>query len=177
MVARSASSDGKLCTRVPPSETPVVTLLCAAGEHAQEDVGARPVFQPVVDRPHLQVHALETMEGAFDPAQAFVSAYGRTVVQGFGVQGFGGQAGAHRLETVETGFLGDRLGVAVEREAGVADLGSSARLNRHPYSLVCDPSAIRLRRVKRSRHQRGCRCQIGCVITPSLLSGEMCALL
>ncbi len=34
MVARSASSDGKLCTGVATSETPIVTVLCAAGERA-----------------------------------------------------------------------------------------------------------------------------------------------
>jgi hypothetical protein len=36
------------------------------GEHAQEDVGADAVGQPMVDRPNLEIDRLECAEGALD---------------------------------------------------------------------------------------------------------------
>ena len=39
------------------------------GEHAQEDVGANAVGQPMVDRPHLEIDGLQAAEGALDESQ------------------------------------------------------------------------------------------------------------
>src|SRR5208283_391798 len=79
------------------------------GEHAEEDVGTHAVFEPVVDRPDMEVDGLDRPDGVLDQTQGFVAFDGFAVVE----RGFG-QAGAHGVEAVEGGLLGDLGGLAGE---------------------------------------------------------------
>ena len=85
-------------------------------EHAQEDVGAHPLGQPVVDRADMEVDGLDRADGPLDQAEGFVAPdRGGVVERG------GGQAGAHDVEPVEGGLGGDLGASAGEGEAGVGD--------------------------------------------------------
>src|SRR5271165_5328024 len=87
------------------------------GEHAEEDVGTHAVFEPVVDRPDMEVDGLDRPDGVLDQTQGFVAFDGFAVVE----RGFG-QAGAHGVEAVEGGLLGDLGGLAGEGEGRVGDV-------------------------------------------------------
>jgi len=67
-------------------------------------VRADAVFGPVVDRPHEQVDGLQGAEGALDVGQRLVVAH-----RVLGTHALLGQAGAHDVDAVEGGFLGDAL--------------------------------------------------------------------
>ena len=43
------------------------------GEHAEEDVGAHAVFEPVVDRPDMEVEGLDRPDGVLDPGSGICS--------------------------------------------------------------------------------------------------------
>src|SRR5208282_974512 len=43
------------------------------GEHAEEDVGTHAVFEPVVDRPDMEVDGLDRPDGVLDQTQGFVA--------------------------------------------------------------------------------------------------------
>ena len=86
-------------------------------QHAQKHVGAHPVGQPVVDRPDLQIDALEAAEGALDQAQRLVTAHRSGVVEYRG-----GQAGAHDIDAVEGRLGGDFLGLAGKAKAIVGNV-------------------------------------------------------
>ena len=82
------------------------------GEHAQEDVGADAVGEPMVDRPDLEIDGLQAAEGALDePATC------RRAPSGI-IEGVGGQAGADHVDAVERRLGGDRVRLAGEAEAG-----------------------------------------------------------
>src|SRR5436189_3526195 len=87
-----------------------------AGEHAQEDMGAHPGRQPMVDRAQVQIDGLEAAKGALDPGEALVGA--DHVV---GRQGFVFDAGADDIKAVEPGFAGDAGWVAAKGEAVFAE--------------------------------------------------------
>ena len=65
----------------------------------EEHVGANPIPQPVVDRPDMQIDRLEAAKGAFHHGQGFVR-----LDRGVVGKGVLGQAGAHGVEAVESGF-------------------------------------------------------------------------
>jgi hypothetical protein len=46
-----------------------------AGEHAQEDVDAHAILQPMVDRADLQIHRFERAEGVLDLCEGLVAAH------------------------------------------------------------------------------------------------------
>ena len=98
------------------------------GEHAQEDVGAHPVGQPVVDRPDLEVDRLHAAERPFDKGERLVGADGTGIVEGRD-----GQAGAHHVEAVEGGLGGDRCRLAGEAEA------SSVMVISKCLAILCRP--------------------------------------
>ena len=83
-----------------------------AGEHAQEDMGAHPRCQPMVDRSQVQIDSLETAEGALDAGEALIGAD-----HALGCQGFVVDAGADDIKAVEPGLGGDAVGIAHEGEA------------------------------------------------------------
>src|SRR6516165_926203 len=83
-------------------ETLAHVPLDMAGEHAQEDMGAHPGRQPMVDRAQMQIDGLEAAKGALDPGEALVGA--DHVV---GRQGFVFDAGTDDIKAVEPGFVGD----------------------------------------------------------------------
>src|SRR5678816_1994033 len=62
------------------------------GEHAEKDMRAHAIGEPVIDRPHVQINGLDAAEGALDLAERFVAAYGCRIVQHVGRQ-----AGAHYI--------------------------------------------------------------------------------
>ena len=82
------------------------------GEHAQEDVGAHAVCQPVVDRADLEIDRLQAAERPLDQGERLVGAHRPDVVEGRG-----GQAGAHDVEPVQRRFGGDLPRLAGEAEA------------------------------------------------------------
>ena len=87
-----------------------------AGEHAQEDVGAHPRREPVVDRPQVEIDSLEAAESALDPGEALIGAD-----HVFGRQGFVLDAGADDIKAVEPGLVGDAGVVAGKGEAVFGD--------------------------------------------------------
>ena len=78
-----------------------------AGEHAQEDMGAHPRHEPVVDRAEVQVDGLQAAKGALDAGEVLVGGNDSIARQGFVLD-----AGADDVKTVEPGFGGDASGVA-----------------------------------------------------------------
>src|SRR6516165_1947233 len=87
-----------------------------AGEHAQEDMGAHPRRQPVVDWAEVQIDGLQAAEGALDMGKVLVgpdNALGR--------QRFALDAGADDVKTIEPGLSSDARGVAGEAEAVFGD--------------------------------------------------------
>src|SRR5436189_2371590 len=87
-----------------------------AGEHAQEDMGAHPRRQPMVDRSQVQIDGLETAEGALDAGEALIGAD-----HALGRQGFVLDAGADDIKAVEPGLLGDAEGTAGKGKAVFTD--------------------------------------------------------
>ena len=71
-------------------------------EHAHEDVGAHMVLGAVVNRPHKQVHSLETTKGPLDNGEAFVFAHGV-----FSRKLRLGLAGADDVDAIEPSLTGD----------------------------------------------------------------------
>ena len=147
-VARSASSERKLCTGRPSSVRPVVCLVTAAGErwacattlvrerlggllvgvveqhrrqalthvpfeivgqHAEEDMRAHAIGQPVIDRPDLEIDGLDAAERPLHQGEGFVAAH-----RGRVVERLGGQAGAHDVDAIDGGLGGDLGGLAGE---------------------------------------------------------------
>ena len=87
-----------------------------AGEHAQEDMGAHPRHEPVVDRAKVQVDGLQATKGALDAGEVLVGA-DDTV----GRQGFVLDAGTDDVKAVKPGFGGNAGGVAGKAEAVFGD--------------------------------------------------------
>src|SRR6267154_2694566 len=87
-----------------------------AGEHAQENMGAHPRRQPMVDRSQVQIDSLETAEGALDAGETFIGAD-----HALGRQGFVLDAGADDIKAVEPGLCGDADGTAGKGEAVFTD--------------------------------------------------------
>src|SRR5262249_12745335 len=87
-----------------------------AGEHAQEDMGAHPRREPVVDRTKVKVGGLQAAKGALDAGEVLVG--GNDTI---GRQGFVLDAGADNVKTVEPGFGGDASGVAGKGETVFGD--------------------------------------------------------
>ena len=87
-----------------------------AGEHAQEDMGAHPRGEPVVDRPDVQIDGLQAAEGALDAGEALVGA--DHVIGG---QSFVLDTGADDIKAVEPRLGGDAVGIAGEGEAVCGD--------------------------------------------------------
>ena len=83
------------------------------GEHAQEDVGAHALFEPVVDRPDLRDRPSLGSGRRARPREGFVA-----LDRGGVVERGGGQAGAHDIDAVERGLGGDLGALAGEGEAG-----------------------------------------------------------
>jgi hypothetical protein len=70
----------------------------------------------VEDRADLEIGGLDRAERPLDAAQDLVCFDGGSIVEQLGRQ-----AGAHDVDTVEGGFLGDGVGLAAELEAGLPD--------------------------------------------------------
>src|SRR5271169_4482386 len=87
-----------------------------AGEHAQEDMGAHPRRQPMVDRSQVQIDSLQAAKGALDAGEALIGAD-----HALGRQGFVFDAGADDIKAVEPGLVGDAVGIAGKGEAVVTD--------------------------------------------------------
>ncbi len=118
----------------------------AAGEHAEEDVGADAIGEAVVDGPDLEVHPLEAAEGALDPAEALAGAD-----RVFGPHLAGGHVGADHADAVERRLFGDALLVALAGEAVVghgglevpADLaGAQGPVGAHGDALLAPQRAV-----------------------------------
>src|ERR1700736_3400806 len=82
-----------------------------AGEHAQEDMGAHPRRQPVMDRAEVQVDGLQAAKGALDAGEALIRANhvigGQDVIL---------DAGADDIKAVEPSLVGDAGRVAAKGE-------------------------------------------------------------
>ena len=91
-------------------------MLDVIGEHAQEDVGAHARRRPVEDRTQMDVDGLQGAERALDLGKTFVGADSRGVIERFLRQ-----AGAHDINSVQRRLGRDRRGLAMEREAILAD--------------------------------------------------------
>src|SRR5215467_12351145 len=87
-----------------------------AGEHAQEDMGAHPRRQPVVDWAEVQIDGLQAAEGALDMGKVLVG-----TDNALGRQGFVLDAGTDGVKTIEPGLSSDARGVAGEAEAVFGD--------------------------------------------------------
>src|SRR5215472_2835955 len=87
-----------------------------AGEHAEEDMGAHPRGEPVVDRADVQIDGLEAAKGALDPSQPLVGADHVICRQGLILK-----AGADDIKAVEPCLLGDAGLVAAKGEAVLGD--------------------------------------------------------
>ena len=105
----SKSSGAKRAAHVP---------LDVVGEHAEEDVGADPAFEAVVDGAHLEIDGLVAAERPFDPAQALVGP-DRLFRREFP----GGHVGADDVDSVQRGLFGDAALIARVGEAVVGALG------------------------------------------------------
>ena len=81
------------------------------GQHAKEDVGPNPGFAAVVDGPDLQIHGLETAEGAFHTTEPLVGAH-----RAGAIEVAGRQTGADHVEAVEPGLGGDGGFIALPDE-------------------------------------------------------------
>jgi hypothetical protein len=87
------------------------------GEHADQDVAADSVFEPVMDGAQVQVVSFEGAEVAFDAGEVLVGGDG-----GGGVQLGGGDRGADDVDAVQ-GSLGVDGGlVPVPGEVAIADV-------------------------------------------------------
>ena len=87
-----------------------------AGEHAQEDMGAHPWGEPVVDRTEVQIDGLQAAEGALEVGKVLVGAD-----DAIGRQGFVFNARTDDVKTIEPGLGGDAGGVAGKTEAVFGD--------------------------------------------------------
>ena len=86
------------------------------GEHAQEDVGAHPSGETVVDRADVEVHGLQGAEGALDLGQALIGGD-----NGGCIERFSRDAGSQHIKTVEGRFLLDRGFVAGVSEGRIGN--------------------------------------------------------
>ncbi len=81
------------------------------GEHAEEHMSANAFFQPAMDRTNVEIDGLDTTKGALDHAERFVG------LDRVGVfECLPGRAGAHGIEAVERGLLGNLVGLTTEAE-------------------------------------------------------------
>ena len=131
-----------------------------AGEHAQEDVGAHPRGEPVVDRPDVQIGGLQAAEGAlgsgcghaWTPRRDF--AVSKSVTQSLTVGSVAFQkAGAHqvtlRADPV-TGRLAVRLALqALENRVHLAE--PVLRVSVSLVSLYTNPPSAGPEAVRRGR--------------------------
>jgi hypothetical protein len=92
--------------------------MCHSTWHAsaQEDIGAHPWRQPVVDRAEVQVDGLRAAKGALDKGETFVGTDDPIRRQGIALD-----AGADDIKTIEPGFGGDANGVAGKGRAVFID--------------------------------------------------------
>src|ERR1700730_1868259 len=108
-----------------------------AGEHAQEDMGAHPRRQPVMDRGEVQVDGLQAAKGALDAGEALIRANhvigGQDVIL---------DAGADDIKAVEPSLVGDAGRVAAKGETR----------SRHSRAAHCHPSTC-----LSSSRRRSCR--------------------
>src|SRR5215471_5765631 len=87
-----------------------------AGKHAQEDLGAHPRRQPMVDRAQVQIDGLQAAKGALDAGEVLVGADDT-----IGRQGIVLDAGADDVKTIEPGLGGDAGRIAGKAEAVFGD--------------------------------------------------------
>src|SRR3984885_15986874 len=86
------------------------------GEHAEKDVRAHPIGEPVVDGPDVKIDRLDAAEGALHLAERLVATHGCRVVHHAGRQ-----AGTHYIYAIGGGFGGDLGRLAREGEAVIGD--------------------------------------------------------
>jgi hypothetical protein len=87
------------------------------GQHAEEDVRAHPIGQPVMDRTDLQINSLDAAERPLHQGQGFVTAHRRRVAEDLGRQ-----VCPHDIQTIGCSLGGDLRGLAREAEGGVGDV-------------------------------------------------------